>query len=212
MILKVYEKNISERHLDIVIDYLINDGVIIYPTDTVYAFGCSLYSRKGMEKISRLKNLPPGANQYSLICKDLSDISEYTTQVDTKVFKIMKRALPGPYTFILKANSLVPKIFKSKKKTIGIRVPNNKLVKYLVETLGHPLVSSSVIASDDMVEYSTNPELIHERYKADIDVVIDGGVGGLNPSAVLDCSGKEIEILRAEPEQLERIGISRDND
>lgn len=207
MILKVHEESISQRHLDIVIDYLINDGVIIYPTDTVYAFGCSLHSRKAMETISRLKNLPKGANHYSLVCKDLSDISAYTMQVDTHVFKMMKRALPGPYTFILKANSLVPKIFKSKKKTVGIRVPNHGTVRRLVEELGHPLVSSSVVSGDDLVEYSTNPELMHERYKSDIDVVIDGGIGGLNPSAVIDCSGSEIEVLRAEPEQLEHIGL-----
>jgi tRNA threonylcarbamoyl adenosine modification protein (Sua5/YciO/YrdC/YwlC family) len=154
-----------------------------------------MYNSKAIEKISRLKKISESAN-YSIICHDLSHLSDYTLQISNDIFRLMKRALPGPYTFILKANNQVPKLFHSKKKTIGIRVPDNVIARAIVEALGNPIVSSSIHDDDEVIEYTTDPDLIYERYEDQIDLLVDGGFGDNEASTVLDCTGEEIEILR----------------
>lgn len=197
MLIKLYEKNTNIKKVYQIVDCLRKGGVIIYPTDTIYAFGCDMYNSRAIERISKIKGLPKGTDKYSLVCFDLSNLSDFTAQIDNSVFKLMKKVLPGPYTFILKANAQVPKIFRSKKKTVGIRVPNNVIAKSLVENLGNPILSSSVHHDDDILEYSTDPELIYEKYGKLVDMVIDGGFGNNEPSTVLDCTnGSEVEILR----------------
>jgi tRNA threonylcarbamoyl adenosine modification protein (Sua5/YciO/YrdC/YwlC family) len=195
MRIRLYEENVNAKQLDQVVDCLKKGGVIIYPTDTVYAFGADMYNSKAIEKISRLKKISESAN-YSIICHDLSHLSDYTLQISNDIFRLMKRALPGPYTFILKANNQVPKLFHSKKKTIGIRVPDNAIARAIVEALGNPIVSSSIHDDDEVIEYTTDPDLIYERYEDQIDLLVDGGFGDNEASTVLDCTGDEIEILR----------------
>ena len=195
MRIRLYEENVNAKQLDQVVDCLKKGGVIIYPTDTVYAFGADMYNSKAIEKISRLKKISESAN-YSIICHDLSHLSDYTLQISNDIFRLMKRALPGPYTFILKANNQVPKLFHSKKKTIGIRVPDNVIASAIVEALGNPIVSSSIHDDDEVIEYTTDPDLIYERYEDQIDLLVDGGFGDNEASTVLDCTGDEIEILR----------------
>lgn len=195
MRIRLYEENVNAKQLDQVVDCLKKGGVIIYPTDTVYAFGADMYNSKAIEKISRLKKISESAN-YSIICHDLSHLSDYTLQISNDIFRLMKRALPGPYTFILKANNQVPKLFHSKKKTIGIRVPDNVIARAIVEALGNPIVSSSIHDDDEVIEYTTDPDLIYERYEDQIDLLVDGGFGDNEASTVLDCTGDEIEILR----------------
>lgn len=195
MRIRLYEENVNAKQLDQVVDCLKKGGVIIYPTDTVYAFGADMYNSKAIEKISRLKKISESAN-YSIICHDLSHLSDYTLQISNDIFRLMKRALPGPYTFILKANNQVPKLFHSKKKTIGIRVPDNAIARAIVEALGNPIVSSSIHDDDEVIEYTTDPDLIYERYEDQIDLLVDGGFGDNEASTVLDCTGEEIEILR----------------
>lgn len=195
MRIRLYEENVNAKQLDQVVDCLKKGGVIIYPTDTVYAFGADMYNSKAIEKISRLKKISESAN-YSIICHDLSNLSDYTLQISNDIFRMMKRALPGPYTFILKANNQVPKLFHSKKKTIGIRVPDNAIARAIVEALGNPIISSSIHDDDDVIEYTTDPDLIYERYENQIDLLVDGGFGDNEASTVLDCTGDEIEILR----------------
>jgi tRNA threonylcarbamoyl adenosine modification protein (Sua5/YciO/YrdC/YwlC family) len=195
MRIRLYEENVNAKQLDQVVDCLKKGGVIIYPTDTVYAFGADMYNSKAIEKISRLKKISESAN-YSIICHDLSHLSDYTLQISNDIFRLMKRALPGPYTFILKANNQVPKLFHSKKKTIGIRVPDNAIARAIVEALGNPIVSSSIHDDDEVIEYTTDPDLIYERYEDQIDLLVDGGFGDNKASTVLDCTGDEIEILR----------------
>lgn len=195
MRIRLYEENVNVKQLDQVVDCLKKGGVIIYPTDTVYAFGADMYNSKAVEKISRLKKISESAN-YSIICHDLSNLSDYTLQISNDIFRMMKRALPGPYTFILKANNQVPKLFHSKKKTIGIRVPDNAIARAIVEALGNPIISSSIHDDDEVIEYTTDPDLIYERYRGQIDLLVDGGFGDNEASTVLDCTGDEIEILR----------------
>jgi tRNA threonylcarbamoyl adenosine modification protein (Sua5/YciO/YrdC/YwlC family) len=195
MRIRLYEENVNAKQLGQVVDCLKKGGVIIYPTDTVYAFGADMYNSKAIEKISRLKKISESAN-YSIICHDLSHLSDYTLQISNDIFRLMKRALPGPYTFILKANNQVPKLFHSKKKTIGIRVPDNAIARAIVEALGNPIVSSSIHDDDEVIEYTTDPDLIYERYEDQIDLLVDGGFGDNEASTVLDCTGDEIEILR----------------
>ncbi len=171
-------------------------GIVIYPTDTVYAIGCDIHNQKAVERVCRLKNIQPGKINLSFICHDLSHISEYTKALPTHVFKLMKQVLPGPYTFILNASSNVPNILNTKKKTIGIRVPDNKIVLMLVKELGNPLLSTSIKNDDEILEYTTDPEEIYDRYKNYVDVIIEGGFGGNEASTILDCTGSEIEVIR----------------
>jgi tRNA threonylcarbamoyl adenosine modification protein (Sua5/YciO/YrdC/YwlC family) len=194
MRIRLYEENVNGRQLDQVVDCLRKGGVIIYPTDTVYAFGADMYNSKAVEKIARIKQL--GNANFSIICHDLSNLSDYTLQINNEVFRMMKRALPGPYTFILKANNQVPKIFHSKKKTIGIRVPANAIARAIVQALGNPIVSSSIRDDDEVIEYTTDPDLIYEKYQDLVDLLVDGGYGDNEASTVLDCTTEEIEIVR----------------
>jgi tRNA threonylcarbamoyl adenosine modification protein (Sua5/YciO/YrdC/YwlC family) len=197
MLIKLYEQNPNIKDLKRIVDVLKNDGVIIYPTDSVYAFGCNIFSTKALERIARIKNLDPQKAHFSLIFYDLSQISNYTNPLNNEVFKLLKRNLPGPFTFILEANSKVPKMLKlNKKKTIGMRIPNNNIARQIVYELGNPIFTTSVIEDDDIIEYMTDPELIHEKYKDIVDIVIDGGAGSLTPSTIVDCTGNEIEIIR----------------
>lgn len=197
MILSIHPDNPQERKIDTAVDILRNGGVIIYPTDTVYGLGCDVNSRKGIEQICRIKNLNPRKAEFSIVCKDISDVSSYTHQISNRTFKLMKRILPGPYTFILKANNELPDTFRSGKKTIGIRIPDNKIALMLAERLGNPIISTSMNKYEDEIrEYYTNPELIHEKYEFVVAAVIDGGHGGLDPSTVINAVDDEYEVIR----------------
>jgi tRNA threonylcarbamoyl adenosine modification protein (Sua5/YciO/YrdC/YwlC family) len=196
MLLQIHPLNPEKRKIEEAIKILKKGGIIIYPTDTVYSMCCDLNNRKAVERMAKIKGIKIEKANFSLICHDLSNISDYTVQFGNHIYKMMKRALPGPYTFILNANNSVPKIFKSKKKTIGIRVPDNAIANMLVEELGNPLISTSVHEEDDIIEYITDPELIHEKYEKTIDLVIDGGYGKNEASTIIDCTGDNPEIIR----------------
>ncbi len=192
----MYPENPDPRKISQVIDVLQKGGVIIYPTDTVYGMGCDIFNQKAIERIGLIKGVKPKKEHFSFICYDLSNISEYTRSLSTPVFKLMKKALPGPFTFILAANNKVPKLLNSKKKTVGIRVPDHSIPRLLVKELGQPILTTSIRDEDDVIEYSTDPELIYEKYKDLVDVVIDGGYGNNVASTVVDCSSDQIEVLR----------------
>lgn len=194
MLIKIYNENPNTREIDKVVSALQDGGIVIYPTDTLYAFGCDALNVRAVEKICNLKGINPEKSNLSIICNDLSIISEYA-KVDTPTFKLMKRNLPGPFTFILPTTSSLPKIYK-KKKTVGIRVPDNNIIREIVIRLGNPVLSTSIIDEDDEIEYITNPELIHEKWQDFADIVIDGGIGGIEPSTVIDCSTGEHDIIR----------------
>lgn len=194
--IKLYPENPDPRKISQVIDVLQKGGVIIYPTDTVYGMGCDIFNQKAIERIGLIKGVKPKKEHFSFICYDLSNISEYTRSLSTPVFKLMKKALPGPFTFILAANNKVPKLLNSKKKTVGIRVPDHSIPRLLVKELGQPILTTSIRDEDDVIEYSTDPELIYEKYKDLVDVVIDGGYGNNVASTVVDCSTDQIEVIR----------------
>ena len=193
--IKIYEENPNPKEIKRVVDVLRKGGLVIYPTDTVYGLGCDITNTKALEKIARIKGIKLAKANWSFICTDLSNLSDYVRQIDTATFKILKRALPGPYTFILPGNNNLPKEFK-KKKTVGIRVPDNSIVKALVEGLGNPIVSTSIRDDDDVLEYTTDPELIFEKWKNLVDVVIDGGYGGNIGSTIIDVSSGQAEVIR----------------
>ncbi|WP_186754269.1 L-threonylcarbamoyladenylate synthase [Echinicola salinicaeni] len=194
--IKLYPENPNPRQVNRVVEVLRQGGIVIYPTDTIYGMGCDIYNTKAIERICLIKGVKPQKQNFSFICYDLSGISEYTRVLSTPVFKLMKKALPGPFTFILEANNKVPKLLHSKKKTVGIRVPDNNIPRILVKELGQPIVTTSIRDEDDVLEYSTDPELIYEKYRDLVDVVIDGGYGNNVASTVVDCTGGEIEVLR----------------
>ena len=194
MLIKLYENNPNQREIDKIVSILKDGGIIIYPTDTVYAMGCDALNVRAVEKICKFKDINPQKANLSIICNDLSGISEYA-KVSNSVFKVMKKNLPGPFTFILNATNNLPKIYKNRKE-VGIRVPDNNIIRTIVHELGNPVLSTSVRDKDDLLEYSTDPELIEEEYSNIADMVIDGGYGGLEPSTVVDCTGDEIEIIR----------------
>jgi tRNA threonylcarbamoyl adenosine modification protein (Sua5/YciO/YrdC/YwlC family) len=194
--IKLYPENPDPRRVQHIVDVLRSGGVIIYPTDTVYGIGCDIFNQKAIEKVCQIKGVKPQKQNFSFICYDLSDISEYTRTVSTPVFKVMKKALPGPFTFLLNANNNVPKLLNSKKKTVGIRVPDHSIPRAIVKELGQPIVTTSIRDEDDVIEYSTDPELIYEKYRDLVDVVIDGGYGNNVASTILDCTGEEIVIVR----------------
>lgn len=196
MLIKLYEENTEQRRVDQIVDILRSGGIIIYPTDTVYSIGCDITKEKAVEKIARLKGIKIEKAHFSFICHDLSHLSDYTRPISNNVFKLMRRNLPGPFTFILEANSNVPRYFKGKKKTIGIRVPNNSIIREIVRELGNPIFSSSIHDSDEIIAYTTDPELIHEEWSEKVDVVIDGGYCGNEVSTIIDCTNNEIEIVR----------------
>ncbi|GHV58573.1 threonylcarbamoyl-AMP synthase [Bacteroidia bacterium] len=194
MLIKLYENNPSQREIDKIVKILREGGIIIYPTDTVYAMGCDALNVRAVEEICKRKNINPQKARLSIISYDLSSISEYA-KVNNAVFKLMKKNLPGPFTFILNATSSLPKIYKNRKE-VGIRIPDNTIIRTIVKELGNPVLSTSVRTKDDILEYATDPELIEEEYGDKVDMVIDGGYGGLEPSTVVDCTGNEIEIVR----------------
>ncbi|ASO07296.1 tRNA threonylcarbamoyl adenosine modification protein (Sua5/YciO/YrdC/YwlC family) [Arenibacter algicola] len=193
--IKIYPENPNPKEIKRVVDVLRKGGLIIYPTDTVYGLGCDITNTKALEKIARIKGVKLAKANWSFICADLSNLSDYVRQIDTSTFKILKRALPGPYTFILPGNNNLPKEFK-KKKTVGIRIPDNSIARTLVEALGNPIVSTSIRDEDELLEYTTDPELIYEKWKNLVDIVIDGGYGDNMASTVIDLSEDEPIVVR----------------
>lgn len=196
MLIRLYNENPNPREIRKVVDVLRDGGIIIYPTDTVYGLGCDITNAKAVDKVARFKGISIEKANFSFICSDLSHISDYTKPISNTVFKLMKKNLPGPFTFILDANNNVPRYFKGKKKTVGIRVPDNNIIHEIVLELGNPILSTSIRDEDEIIEYTTDPELIYEKYQDFAEIVIDGGPGELIPSTVIDCTGDTIEILR----------------
>ena len=192
--IKLYDSNPERSKLESIVKVLESGGVIIYPTDTVYGIGCDFTNAKAVQRVCKIKNTRP--ESLSFICYDLSQVSEYIRGMSTPVFKVIKKALPGPFTFILNANSNVPKVLNAKKKTVGIRVPDNNIIRELVHLLGKPIITTSIKDEDEIIEYSTDPELIFEKYKSLVDVVVDGGYGGNIASTVIDCSNDDFEVVR----------------
>lgn len=193
--LKLFEENPSEDLLDKVVDLLRKGGLIIYPTDTVYGIGCDITHTKAMEKVAAIKGVKLHKAHFSFICHDLSNLSDYVQQIDRSTYKILKRHLPGPYTFVLPGNHRLPKAFRA-KKTVGIRVPDNRIIRELVKKLGNPIVSTSIYDEDDLLEYTTDPSLIYEKWHKRVDLVIDGGYGGNIPSTIVSLVDGETSILR----------------
>lgn len=193
--IKIYEDKPNEASIQKVVEVLRNGGLIIYPTDTVYGLGCDITNSRALERIAKLKGIKLEKANFSFICNDLSHLSDYVKQIDTATFKLLKRALPGPYTFILPGNNDLPKEFR-KKKTVGIRVPDNNIALQIVKMLGNPIVSTSIHDEDEVIEYSTDPELIFEKWQNLVDLVIDGGYGDNVASTIIDLSGYEPEVIR----------------
>lgn len=193
--IKIYPENPNEKEIEKVVKTLKDGGLIIYPTDTVYGLGCDITNTKALERIARIKGIKLDKANFSFVCSDLKNISDYVRQIDTPTFKILKRALPGPYTFILPGNNNLPKEFK-KKTTVGIRVPDNNIALEIVKQLGNPIVSTSIYDEDEVLEYTTDPELIFEKWQNLVDIVIDGGYGDNYASTVIDLSGNEPEVIR----------------
>lgn len=196
MLLRIYPENPSIDRIRKVVEVLEGGGIIIYPTDTVYAIGCDIRANKSIEKIARMKGLNPQNPDMSLIFHDMSQLSEYTIIRDNSVFKLLKRNLPGPFTFIVQANNQIPKLFKNKKKTVGIRIPDNNIVRELVKELGRPIITTSIHDPDEVIEYTTDPELIFEKYREIAEIVINGGFGRNEASTIVDCTSEEIVIVR----------------
>jgi tRNA threonylcarbamoyl adenosine modification protein (Sua5/YciO/YrdC/YwlC family) len=195
MLLHIHPDNPQPRNIRTVADTLREGGVIIYPTDTIYGLGCDIYNSKAIERISRIKNIDPHKAQFSFVCADLSHLSDYAKSISTPVFRVLKNSLPGPYTFILEASKQVPKLLKSKKDTVGIRVPNHHITQAIVKELGHPIMSVSLPMEAD-IEYYTDPEVMHDVFGKLVDIVIDGGIGGIIPSTVIDCTNGQPELIR----------------
>ncbi|MDZ4824322.1 MAG: L-threonylcarbamoyladenylate synthase [Flavobacteriales bacterium] len=196
MLIQIHPKTPESRKIKQVVDCLESGGIIIYPTDTVYSIGCDMLNTKAVERVAWLKNVRVEKANFSLVCYDLSHLSEYSKPISNQVFKLMKHTLPGPYTFILEANRYIPKIFSAKKKTIGIRVPDNVIAREIVKQLGRPIMATSVHDEDEILEYTSDAEAIHDKFEKLVDLVIDGGPGGLEPSTILRCIGNEIEVMR----------------
>jgi tRNA threonylcarbamoyl adenosine modification protein (Sua5/YciO/YrdC/YwlC family) len=196
MILKIYPENPNQRYIDKVVQCLRDGGIVVYPTDTIYGIGCDIFKQKSVEKITELLGDKKKKSSMTFICSDLSHLSDFAKPISNTLFKMMKKALPGPYTFILEANNNVPKLLQSNKKTVGVRVPDNNIILEIVRQLGHPILSASIKDDDEIIEYTTDPELIHERYEKMVDIVIDGGYGGNVPSTVIDCTGGDIQVVR----------------
>jgi tRNA threonylcarbamoyl adenosine modification protein (Sua5/YciO/YrdC/YwlC family) len=193
--IKIYEDKPNESAVKKVVEILRNGGLVIYPTDTVYGLGCDITNLKALEKVAKIKGIKLEKANLSFICSDLSHLSDYVKQIDTSTFKLLKRALPGAYTFILPGNNDLPKVFKN-KKTVGIRVPDNNIIRAIVKELGNPIISTSIHDDDEIVEYSTDPELIFEKWQNQVDAVIDGGYGYNIPSTIIDLSGFEPVVIR----------------
>ncbi|HNP17540.1 MAG TPA: L-threonylcarbamoyladenylate synthase [Fulvivirga sp.] len=195
-LITLHPDNPEPRKINHVVNLLKEGAVIIYPTDTIYGIGCSLFNKKAIDRVCRIKGLKPKNFNLSFICNDISQIAEYVKRIDTPTFKLLKKALPGPFTFILESSSNVPKILDVNKKTIGIRIPDHNVTKMIVNQLGNPLITTSIKDDDKILEYTTDPEVIYEEYANLVDVVIDGGVGGNIPSTIVDCTNEPFEIIR----------------
>jgi tRNA threonylcarbamoyl adenosine modification protein (Sua5/YciO/YrdC/YwlC family) len=196
MLLKIYPENPDERAIRRVVECLKDGGIIIYPTDTIYGIGCDIFKSKSVERIAELRGLKPGKTMFSFICHDLSQLSEFVKPIDNHTFKVMKANLPGPFTFILDSNNNIPRHIQSKRKTVGIRIPDNPIIRLIVKELGNPIMSTSVHDDDEVIEYTTDPELIYEKFQDKVDIVIDGGYGGNIPSTIVDCTQDELIITR----------------
>ncbi|MBN8694638.1 MAG: threonylcarbamoyl-AMP synthase [Bacteroidetes bacterium] len=197
MLIRLNNEHPDSKTLSQIATCLKNGGIIIYPTDTVYALGCDITQNKALERICKLKNIKPEKSKFAFVCSDLSHLSEFSKPIPNHIFRIMKKALPGPYTFILEANSNVPKMIKQERKTVGIRVPDNIICREIINTLGNPIISTSLVdTTDDILEYFSDPEMIHQQYGDMVDMVIDGGHGNIYASTVIDCSKPEIEVIR----------------
>ena len=194
LFLNIHPDNPNARHIATIVDCLNDGGIIIYPTDTIYGLGCDIFQHKAIEKIARIKQIDTAKAQLSFVCNDLSDLSKYTKSIDTPLYRMLKNHLPGAYTFILPASKEVPKLLKSKKNTIGLRVPDNNITQAIIKQLQHPILSASL--PGEMVEEYTDPDLIYENFKNLVDIVIDGGIGGMIPSTVIDCTKEEYEVIR----------------
>lgn len=200
MTLNIHPDNPEGRKIQQVVEALRSDGVIIYPTDTVYGLGCDIMSSKALERICRIRNLNPDKAMLTFICQDISQVAEYAWQIDKNIFKLLKRNLPGPFTFILRSSNAVPKLFRNRKKTVGIRIPDNQIALAIVQQLGRPILSVSLKppsdVEDDMEEYYIDPFDIREHFERVVDIIVDGGEGGTEPSTLVDCISDEIVILR----------------
>jgi tRNA threonylcarbamoyl adenosine modification protein (Sua5/YciO/YrdC/YwlC family) len=194
MLIHLHPQDPQPRNIKTIVECLKDGGVIIYPTDTIYGLGCDIFQHKAIERICRIKNVDPHKAQLSFVCYDLSDMSRFTKSIDTPLYRLLKSYLPGPFTFILPASKEVPKILQSKKNTIGLRVPDNNIARSIVHELGNPVLSSSL--PGEMVEEYTDPEIIHDKFENLVDIVINGGIGGMMPSTIIDCTKEEYEILR----------------
>lgn len=193
--LKLYANNPDPRRIDYVAAALRRGAVIIYPTDTIYGLGCDIHNARAVERVARIKGVKPAKNDFSFICYDLSHIADYA-RVSNSAFKLMKRVLPGPYTFLLEASGNVPKLLNTSKKTVGIRVPDNEIPRQIVHELGNPIITTSIRDEDEVIEYSTDPELIFEKFQHQVDIVIDGGYGGNIPSTIVDATDDDFTVVR----------------
>lgn len=196
MLLQVHPENPNQREIAMAVDALKNNGLIIYPTDTVYGLAWDINSPKAFDKIVKIKGKNALKENFSMVCQDISQVSQFTMHINNTIFKLLKQNLPGPFTFILNANTNVPRFYKSKKKTVGIRIPNNNIALEIVEKLGHPIMTTSLHHEDEILDYITDPELIYEKYDHLVDYVIDGGYGNNEASTIVDCTGDDIEIIR----------------
>ena len=194
MLIHLHPENPQPRHLKTIVEFLLDGGVIIYPTDTIYGLGCDIFQKKAIERICRIKHIEPEKAQLSFVCQDLSDLSLYTKSISTPLYRVLKNYLPGPYTFILPASRKVQKFLNEKKNTIGLRIPDNVIANTIVKQLGHPILSASL--PGEMVEEYTDPELIFENFGKLVDIVIDGGQGGMHPSTVVDCTEEPYKLVR----------------
>lgn len=204
MLIKIYPENPNPKAIEQVVEVLRKGGLIIYPTDTVYGLGCDITNHRAIEAICKIRNIKPEKANFSFVCYDLSHISDYIKPIDNTTFRVLKKALPGPFTFIFNASHNVPKLLSSNKRTVGIRVPDNDIARCIVKELGNPIVSTSIRDDDDIIEYSTDPELIYEKYQELVDIVIDGGYGDNIASTVVDCTSGELEIIREGKGDLEQ--------
>jgi len=196
MLVKIHPDNPGRRQIQQVTDILKKGGIVIYPTDTVYGIGCDIYHQEAVHRICQIRRLDPVKAHLSFICKDISQISEYTQPIDNEVFRLMKQHLPGPFTFILKSNNKVPKLFKNKKNTVGVRIPDNNIILALVEALGNPILTTSLKSDDEILEYFTDPIDIHTDFEHLVDMVIDGGIGGNVASTIINCTVLPPEVIR----------------
>jgi tRNA threonylcarbamoyl adenosine modification protein (Sua5/YciO/YrdC/YwlC family) len=195
-LLRIHPENPEQRKIAKAVEVLRNGGVIIYPTDTIYGIGCDIFNQRAVERVCQVKGVRVDKTQLSFICQDISHISEYVRNIPDQTFKVMKKVLPGPFTFILESSTKVPKIVNAKKKQVGIRVPDHEVTKLLVEQLGNPIITTSIVDDDEILEYTTDPEIIYEKYKNLVDIVIDSGPGSNIASTVIDSTGGTMEVIR----------------